>query len=107
MITNVKHQQDRFGEQKGRTAHLMADKAFYEYCEMRGFKLEFAGEYLTCITQAEKSRQNAVQANRARIQQQQQQEAVRPFRSGYQRRPGEQDPSGPGRPYSWGKRPRN
>jgi hypothetical protein len=67
MIGSVEPQTDRFGTPKGRLIVLMAPKALEDYCELRGYKLAFLGEQLTCISQVEKARRLAVQANEARL----------------------------------------
>jgi hypothetical protein len=42
--------------------NILADKAFYNYCQLRRFELDFTGERLVCITQEEKARQMAAKS---------------------------------------------
>jgi hypothetical protein len=49
----------RFGHKRGRQINLLVDQKFFEFCQLRSFKLDFTGEKLTCITQSEKARQLA------------------------------------------------
>jgi hypothetical protein len=67
MVVSVEPQTDRFGKPRGRLIILMAPKGLENFCELRNYKLNFLGEQLTCISQAEKARRLAVQANEARL----------------------------------------
>jgi hypothetical protein len=95
MITSIQVQYDRAGYKRGRQMNILADQALFEFCELRKFELQFTGEKLQCITQAEKSRLMA-----AKTQAKQKQEASRANQMTY----GQWKTQGRGGDY--GKRPR-
>jgi hypothetical protein len=64
IIHQVQPQLDRFDNPRGRVLHIKADATFYEYCKARNFKLNFSGDDLTCITQADKTRLNMLRNSR-------------------------------------------
>jgi hypothetical protein len=94
MIASVQTQYDRAGHKRGRQMNILADQKFYEFCELRKFELQFTGEKLQCVTQAEKARQLAAKS------QAKQKETSRPNQSTY----GQWKKQGSG---DYGKRPRN
>jgi hypothetical protein len=93
MIVSVQVQYDRLGHKRGRQLNILADKKLYEFCAIRKFELQFTGEKLQCITQAEKARLLA-----AKSQARQQTSAPNRTTFGQYRRQGPDDN---------GKRPRN
>jgi hypothetical protein len=102
MITSVEQQFDRFGVKKGRLFTINADKIFFEYCELRHWRLQFAGETLECITQAEKARQTAAKSAAAQRQNNEPGDSATGRNGGQQRRP-----TGPAAPSASYKRPRS
>jgi hypothetical protein len=94
MISEVQDQYDRAGNKRGRLISILANQSFYNFCELRNFELQFTGEKLRCMTQADKARMLA-----AKTQAQQQRESTNRVTYGQYRR------NGPGPDY--GKRPRN
>jgi hypothetical protein len=91
----------RFGHKRGRQINLIADQKLYDYCKLRGFKLDFTGKKLICITQAEKARMMAAKqaADQAKQRAQDSSQTNRQT-YGQHRRQGGQDAF-------QGKRPRN
>jgi hypothetical protein len=98
MIASVQTQFDRAGHKRGRQVNILADKKLYEFCELRNFELQFTGEKLKCVTQAEKARQMAAKT------QAKQKDAARASTSANTTTYGQWRQQGPS---YHGKRPRN